>query len=408
MTSEDVERLERWYREKVRPFLAEHLPDKVSALDDAVARIRKLDRSVTEEPAICFLGASGVGKSTLINALVAGQELILPSGGIGPLTALAMEVRYGDVPTFEAEYHTAGNLWQGIVFPLERGHAAAMKAATGRDADAAVPPEFMPDVEEEVENPDPPQSEDLEARKRLEVFRKQAQLLVKGNQDADADLPYLVDSLREAAGMKRSWGTALLPEDEERIRGIRTALALAKAGNRYRCEFNGYARGFRRDLGQHASGFLAPLIKELHVRWNSPLLGSGMVLVDLPGVGVAGDAYKQTTQKWINDRAKAVILVVDRAGITESSADLLRTSEFLTRLLFSADERSHDPVVLAVAMARLDDVAEDEWAKDKSRKKAEHLADQFERARALIRSQVRQELEQVWESGDENVRKAQR
>ena len=91
-----------------------------------------------------------------------------------------------------------------------------------------------------------------------------------------------------------------------------------------------------------------------------------------PGVGVAGDAYKQTTRKWINERAKAVVLVVDRAGITESSVDLLRTSEFLTRMLFSADERSHDPVVLAVAVARLDDVAEDEWAKNKSRKKAEH------------------------------------
>ena len=59
--------------------------------------------------------------------------------GIGPLTALAMEVRYGDVPTFEAEYHTASNLWQGIVFPLERGHTAALKAATGRDADTKVP-----------------------------------------------------------------------------------------------------------------------------------------------------------------------------------------------------------------------------------------------------------------------------
>ena len=77
-------------------------------------------------------------------------------------------------------------------------------------------------------------------------------------------------------------------------------------------------------------------------------------------------------------------------------------------MLFSADERSHDPVVLAVAVARLDDVAEDEWVKNKSRKKAEHLAEQFERARVLIRSQLRQELEQLWESGDERVRNAQR
>jgi len=64
--------------------------------------------------------------------------------------------------------------------------------------------------------------------------------------------------------------------------------------------------------------------------------------------------------------------------------------------------------VLAVAVARLDDVAEDEWVKNKSHKKVDHLAEQFDRARALIRSQLRQELERVWESGDERVRSAQR
>ena len=55
--SEDLERLEFWYKEKVRPFLAEHLKDRVFGLDEALGRIKTLDRSVSEELAICFLGS---------------------------------------------------------------------------------------------------------------------------------------------------------------------------------------------------------------------------------------------------------------------------------------------------------------------------------------------------------------
>ena len=200
MTIGNVESLERWYKKAVRPFLTANSPNRVPALDEGLARIRALDWSVNSELAICFLGTSGVGKSTLINALVAGKELILPSGGIGPLTALAMEVRYGDLPSFEAEYHTARSLWQGIGFPLERGYAAALKEATSRNPDSAVPADFVADVNELADAPDSHQIDDLEVQKRLDGFRKQAQLLVKGNQDSDASLPYLVDSLRDAAG----------------------------------------------------------------------------------------------------------------------------------------------------------------------------------------------------------------
>jgi hypothetical protein len=133
-----------------------------------------------------------------------------------------------------------------------------------------------------------------------------------------------------------------------------------------------------------------------------------MVLVDLPGVGIAGDVYKEATRKWIVERAKAVVLVVGRAGLTQAAADLLRTSDFLTRLLFYRDDRTDDPVVLTVAMTHVDDVADTEYAKDKSRKKYVHLAEQFELARIRIRQQLHQELGRVWESGDEKVRTAQR
>src|SRR5688572_13498168 len=89
--SMDTTALRAWYTEAVRPFLEEHLPARLEDCDSALARIDAHERRVTEELAVCFLGDSGIGKSTLINALVAGQQSVLPAGGIGPLTALAME-----------------------------------------------------------------------------------------------------------------------------------------------------------------------------------------------------------------------------------------------------------------------------------------------------------------------------
>jgi hypothetical protein len=78
-----------------------------------------------------------------------------------------------------------------------------------------------------------------------------------------------------------------------------------------------------------------------------------MVMVDLPGVGVSGDVYKEVTKRWISEEAKAIVLVVDNRGIKEPDADLLRSSGFLTRLLFSHDEQKHDPAILIVAVTQL-------------------------------------------------------
>ncbi len=400
----DVQELKTWFEHSVKPFLQEYMPSKTADLEAALVRIEAQARRAEEDLAICFLGDSGVGKSTLINALVAGNEMVLPSGGIGPLTALAMEVRYGVEPSLEAEYHPANKLWQGVIFGLERGYEAQLKEATGHGVDVAEPTELLGDeAAEEIE------AEPLEeaGNSRLETFRKQAQLLVKGNQDLTAGLPYLLDCLREAAGSRRFWGTTLLGEDEARMKRLAHALAMGKAGRTHQCSKITSPNAFESDLRDHASGFLAPLIKALRVKWPSPLLQNGIVLVDLPGVGVAGDVYREVTQSWVSKRAKAVVLVVGRSGLTEPAVDLLRTSNFLERLLFYRDARADDPVVLGVAMSHVDSVAEDEWYRDKSKKKAVHLQEQFQRASPVIQSQLRQMLARVWESGDSNVRGGQ-
>src|SRR5437762_11494500 len=87
-----VEQLINWYRRLVYPFLTKVESPKTAEFEQDVERLLARSKKIDEELVICFLGSSGVGKSTLINALVAGKEILLPAGGVGPLTALALSL----------------------------------------------------------------------------------------------------------------------------------------------------------------------------------------------------------------------------------------------------------------------------------------------------------------------------
>ena len=383
--------LKAWYEEKARPFLQQHEADKVLELDQDLDRLLRIDRRASENLPVCFLGASGVGKSTLINALVAGQQSVLPSGGIGPLTALAMEIQYSEVPAFEAEYQSQQNLWR-LVFGLEQSFTrrqAAQPAVPVEEADLVVESEAGDDEDE-------PQPEGEQAESRFDVARRQAQKMVRDTQEGNLPVPYLLDRLREVCDRKPIWGTSRDPGDEARLNRLREALAIAKEGQGHRATENGDRSAFLRDLAEHATGFLAPMIRELRVYWNSPLLQPGITLIDLPGVGVAGDVYKMVTRKWIVEKARAVVLVVDNRGVKEADAELLRRSDFLTRLLFVVDDPREDPVVLIAAVTQLDSSAEDRYHQNSARRKREHLADVSAESVGLVKSQMRQQLLSAW------------
>src|SRR5262249_2727640 len=166
-------------------------------LDSDCARLSRLlsrPRTITA----CFLGHSGVGKSTLLNALAAGACQVVPAGGIGPLTAMATEVRYSEQEFFRATYHPRHRLLR-LLFSLEqRLRRSAAKGAideilNGVPDEMDLDQETRDEVTAEIEN-----SNVGEAGDPLEGYIKQARQIVTGDQFNSAPLTYLVDALRLA------------------------------------------------------------------------------------------------------------------------------------------------------------------------------------------------------------------
>jgi len=69
MLTTDSQELMRWYEERVRPFFESNLEEgKVQAFEKDHDRLQRIANLAKTELAVCFLGNSGVGKSTLSRA----------------------------------------------------------------------------------------------------------------------------------------------------------------------------------------------------------------------------------------------------------------------------------------------------------------------------------------------------
>ncbi|NUN22031.1 MAG: dynamin family protein [Candidatus Jettenia caeni] len=391
-----------WYRKYIRPFFSEHEPDKLVEFDKDCQRIERIEADLQKKLPVCFLGGSGVGKSTLINALVFGKDSYIPSGGIGPLTAQALEVCYGEQPSFEVHYHSVKKIHQ-VVSGLEWNYQAQLGYQEGNNAEVKSD-DLGLDVSDDKEiNQLLALANDNTDYKdnRIVEIRKQATLMIAGNQDENREMPYLIDALLLAYDKPVKYGSQILPDDQERIKGIQKALQYGKNKQPLVCS-EGSDPNFRNLLCEHATGYLAPLIRDLKVKWNVEMLKGGLTLVDLPGVGVVGDVKAEVTEKWIREHAKAIVLVVDTRGVRETEAELLRNSGFLNRLLHAAHDPSSDPVVLMVAVTHTDKIAEEEYLNNRtnapSKKRADYFAEVCDKVRNSITNQVKEQLTNVWKA----------
>jgi GTP-binding protein EngB required for normal cell division len=398
-----------WFDDRARHFLEEHAAGDASAIAQQIPNVQHLFRLAEEEVAVCFLGNAGVGKSTLLNALVSDEHDVLPHGGIGPLTAQATVVRHSAEPYFNATYFSPAVL-NRILFTLERTQDLLQRRAS-----AAAVPELTLDDEDQAEaEGDLPIADAAGAEgttEKVDAYVRQVRLLIQGQQLGEIDLAYLSDALRDVLELPTRWGRTPTPEDTARIDRVRACLRLHRAGDGQRTRRAGTdLSGFLLELRDHASGFLAPLIQSLEVGWNADALNDGLVLVDLPGVGVANDEYRKVTSLWIREKARAIALVVEHRGLSDSGAELLRTTGFLNRLLHDSHDPNADPVTLAVIVVKVDEVADSDWRSEKglkgsaARKWNEHFERVCGEAVTLVQSQMRRELDKLVDDGPEATR----
>ncbi len=393
-------RVVSWFKSLVRPiFQKTETTPVLEELDKLASQVGELDKHKGLLFPICLLGQAGVGKSTLINTLIADTDIVVPSGGgTGPLTANALRVIYGERPSFVVRYHSTKQLGQTrFILEAEIHRQAKIKALV--ETEAGDDPEIVGiGLDDEVQK-----------KTRTEDAIGRACLLVAGAQTAHRELAYLADAFRWVLGQASKLQTQILEEDMERLRHVQEAL---KHGTNATARHFDSAENpdFRRCLRDHACGFLAPLIQEMSIHWPSPLLRDSLELIDLPGIGILSDAYASVTSDYLRNRAKAVMLVTNDRGIRREDAELLKNSGFLNRLLHSSHDLATDPVALIVVVVRIDDVAVENWKNDRAingvaiKTKVQHFADQVERCRNDIAQRLHTFLREVWEDDTEGKR----
>jgi hypothetical protein len=398
-----------WFEQHAKAALQKtEKPQQIKDFEKQTALLHQQAGQLGSPFRVAVLGQARVGKSTLINALVADNGTVVPSGGgDGPLTANALVVRYGQEKRFTVRYHPRKKINE-MLFGLQR----KLERESGKAASVATQPQDQaPEEEEEVQQAaaDLELTPDESKKTDSAELVRQVRLIIANSPSVDRPLTYLIDGLLHVLGKPAKHGTTFDPEDLVRLGRLKAAV---ESGTAKRLkEFVGLPpKEFNAELRLHASGHLAPLIREMHIEWPSPMLQEQIEIVDLPGLGVHNDPFESITTQYLRSEAQAVMLVTDSGGVRRNEAQLLR--DFLNRLLHAGDNPDADPVTLIMAVVQIDNIALEHWRNDREendgtalKSREQHFEDRVSSVRNSMVKQLSDLLTEVWQSTDVALQK---
>jgi hypothetical protein len=264
--------LKRWVDTSAYPALALgplSSDPSVAAIAGEIARLES-DLNRTQPIPIALVGLTGVGKSTLLNALL--EEEFLPVGVIGSQTAAFVTISYAPG-------------WEVTCDYIDEAELRDIFNDAGSETD------------EENETGSP------EARERA---GKKVRTLLK-LQDGDP-----------------------LPAPEELRKGPPADLldVVSNGPRRFYVE-----NDWKGQLTAHAKGHLWPITKTIDVRGPFPMLQSGVVISDLPGAGDLNRARANQAAEAIKN-AGQVLIACDGKLLQTSLMDQLEGAGRLPHRLF--------------------------------------------------------------------------
>ncbi|KAJ8501469.1 hypothetical protein ONZ51_g580 [Trametes cubensis] len=273
--------------ERVKALLPEDSLRKES-FDESIADLR--NKADTPKTMIVFCGATGAGKSSLINALL-GQDIV-PTSCMKACTSLITQIAYNVRNEYEAE----------VEFMSKDDWAAEARLLLEDVRDTT-----GEDVAEEVES----------ARHKVMAVYPTLRREDLSSMTVDQVIAH------------ESEVSVLLGNKVTIIKKDISDFSLDLA--RYIESQDGLINGPVDRMNSVAPAYW-PLIRQIRILTNSPLLKCGAVLVDLPGLGGSNPARNRVTQGFVSKADRFFLVAPITRAVDDKMARDLRDEVFKSQL----------------------------------------------------------------------------